>query len=185
MTTTLQEFTRTVSRDGAHPSKYSNELVRCYEDLVTGQRLSWTAHQRLNRLLGEGGQGVVYLSERRGADSFTLPIALKVFSPEHYEDTRGYDAAMSRIAAIAARVAQIQQDNLLDVLDFIDRNRIRMMLMEWVDGYDLARLLVAETLDRIKERVSAKRWEYINRVIVTRGPGPTSDQTGRCGCHCS
>jgi serine/threonine-protein kinase len=110
------------------------------------------------------------LSERRGADNFTLPIALKVFSPEHYEDTRGYDTAMNRIAHVAARVAQIQQDNLLDVLDFIDRNRIRMMLMEWVDGYDLARLLVSETLDRIKERVSAKRWEYINRVIVTRGP---------------
>ena len=170
MNTTLQEFTRTVSHDRAQPSRYSNELVKRYDDLVTGQRLSWTAHQKLNRLLGQGGQGVVYLSERRGADYFTLPIALKVFSPEHYEDTGGYDAAMSRIARVAARVAQIQQDNLLDVLDFIDRNRIRMMLMEWVDGYDLARLLVTETLEAIEDRVSAKRWEYINRVIVTRGP---------------
>ena len=45
-----------------------------------------------------------------------------------------------------------------------------MMLMEWIDGYDLARLLVSQTLDKIKERVSGKRWEYINRVIVTPGP---------------
>ena len=181
MTTTLQEFTRTVSHNGAQPSRYANELVTHYDDLVTGQRLSWTAHQKLNRLLGEGGQGVVYLSERRGADNFTLPIALKVFSPEHYENTRDYDAAMSRIAHIAARVAQIQQDNLLDVLDFIDRNRIRMMLMEWVDGYDLARLLVSETLEAIEDRVSAKRWEYINRVIVTRGARPATHQTGGRG----
>ncbi len=42
---------------------------------------------------------------------------------------------------VAARVAQIQQDNLLDVHNFVDRNRIRMMEMEWVDGYDLGRLL--------------------------------------------
>ena len=42
---------------------------------------------------------------------------------------------------MAARVAQIQQDNLLDVHNFVDRNRIRMMEMEWIDGYDLGRLL--------------------------------------------
>ena len=38
---------------------------------------------------------------------------------------------------MAARVAQIQQDNLLDVHNFVDRSRIRLMEMEWIDGYDL------------------------------------------------
>ena len=68
-------------------------------------------------------------------------MALKIFSPERYEDARSYDEAMGRIAQVAARVAQIQQDNLLDVHNFVDRNRIRMMEMEWIDGYDLSRLL--------------------------------------------
>ncbi len=77
---------------------------------------------------------------------------------------------MERIAQIAARVAQIQQDNLLDVHNFVDRNRIRIMEMEWIDGYDLASLLTREMLDRTREHVSNRRWEYINNVIVTAGP---------------
>ncbi|MDP6721559.1 MAG: serine/threonine-protein kinase, partial [Pirellulaceae bacterium] len=108
--------------------------------------------------------------ELRGADKFTLPIALKIFSPERYEDTRAYDESMQRIAHVSALVAQIQHDNLLDVHNFVDRNRIRMMVMEWVDGYDLQCLLAPGMLARIKGRVSERRWDYINRVIVTHGP---------------
>ena len=120
--------------------------------------------------MGSGGQGVVYLTERRGTDNFTLPVALKIFSPERYEDERGYDEAMGRMAQVAARVAQIQQDNLLDVHNWVDRSRIRMMEMEWVDGYDLARLLTRKMIERLESRVSTKRWNYINQVIVTAGP---------------
>ncbi|MEM6798766.1 MAG: protein kinase, partial [Planctomycetota bacterium] len=48
--------------------------------------------------------------------------------------------------------------------------RIRILEMEWVDGYDLDILLTAAMFERAKERVSRKRWEYINNVIVTTGP---------------
>ena len=99
-----------------------------------------------------------------------MPVALKIFSPARYDDARGYDEAMARIAEIAAHVAQIQQDNLLDVHNFVDRNRIRIMEMEWIDGYDLARLMTAEMLDRTHARVSNRRWEQLNDVIVTAGP---------------
>jgi len=141
-----------------------------YQAVVDRQRLSWTTHHRLIRLLGSGGQGEVYLGERRGTDNFTLPIALKIFSPSRYADDRGYADAMMRIAQVAAHVAQIQQDNLLDVHNFVDRNRIRMMEMEWVDGYDLNRLLTREMLVCVRDRVSNRRWKYINNVIVTDGP---------------
>src|SRR5205085_12300091 len=116
--------------------------------------MNWTEHHRLLRLLGSGGQGVVYLSQRKGTDGFTLPVALKIFSPARYEDSRSYDEAMGRIAQVAARVAQIQQDNLLDVQNFTERKRIRIMEMEWVDGYDLSRLLTREMLERTRQRVS-------------------------------
>jgi serine/threonine-protein kinase len=125
---------------------------------------------RLTKLLGRGGQGVVYLTERRGADNFTLPVAMKIFAPDRYVDARTYDEAMCRIARVASLVAQIQHDNLLDVHNFVDRDRIRIMVMEWVDGYDLSQLLVPTMLERVKTRVSARRWEYINSVIVTAGP---------------
>jgi serine/threonine protein kinase len=169
-TTTFLQPVATLTIDG-HPAKRCPDaLLEKYRQLVEEQRMSWTEHHRLLRLLGAGGQGVVYLSERRGTDKFTLPVALKIFSPLHYEDDRGYDEAMGRIAEVAARVAQIQQDNLLDVHNFVERNRIRLMEMEWVDGYDLDRLLSHEMLERTRERVSNRRWDYLNNVIVTSAP---------------
>ena len=47
---------------------------------------------------------------------------------------------MERVASIASRVAVIQHDNLIDVQNFFERNRIRIMMMEWVDGFDLRAL---------------------------------------------
>lgn len=170
LTTTMHGFNVTQTRGGKTHSAKPNELVSRYSTIVDEQRLSWTTHLRLQRLLGKGGQGVVYLTQQRGADGFTLPVALKIFSPESFETARAYDEAMQRIARVASSVAQIQHDNLLDVDNFVDRNRIRMMVMEWVDGYDLQQLLVPGMLQRIRARVSNRRWGYLNRVIVTKGP---------------
>ncbi len=156
---------------GGHEAvRCSDDLLQRYRSIIDQRRLSWTEYHRLMRLLGSGGQGVVYLSQRRGTDSFTLPVALKIFSPERYEDERAYDEAMARMAVVAAHVAQIQQDNLLDVHNWVDRNRIRLMEMEWVNGYDLSLLLTQKMLDRVQSRVDARRWKYVNEVIVTQGP---------------
>jgi serine/threonine-protein kinase len=169
-TTTFHQKTHTIDLNGQAARRCPDELLARYDGIVSGQRMSWTEHLHLTRRLGSGGQGVVYLSERRGADEFTLPMALKIFSPARYADARAYDEAMERIAQTAARVAQIQQDNLLDVHNFVDRNRIRIMEMEWIDGYDLGQLLTREMLERTRERVSNRRWDYLNNVIVTAGP---------------
>ncbi|MDX1946121.1 MAG: serine/threonine-protein kinase [Pirellulaceae bacterium] len=170
LTTTRQDVHVTMTH-GGNPAPFEpNELVALYEQILHEQRLSWTSHLRLHKLLGSGGQGVVYLTELRGTDDFTLPAAVKIFSPRRFEDVCGYDEAMQRAARAAARIAQIQHDNLLYVYNFVDRHRIRMLVMEWIDGYDLARLLVPDMLARIRDRVSNRRWEYVNQVIVTNGP---------------
>jgi len=169
-TTTFHQGTPTLTVNGHQAAHCPDELLERYQAVIDDQRMSWTEHLHLTRRIGSGGQGVVYLSQRRGTDQFTLPVALKVFSPARYEDARAYDESMGRIAQVAARVAQIQQDNLLDVHNFVERNRIRIMEMEWVDGYDLGRLLTPGMLDRTHERVTNRRWEYLNNVIVTAGP---------------
>ena len=168
--TTFLEGSATRTWGGNQPVRCSDELLARYKEVIEQHRLSWTEHHRLIRQLGSGGQGIVYLSERRGADQFTLPVALKILSPERYPDERSYNEAMSRMAAVAGHVAQIQQDNLLDVHNWVDRNRIRLMEMEWVDGYDLSRLLTRKMLDQVRDRVSNRRWKYVNQVIVTAGP---------------
>ena len=168
-TTTFHEGNLTRTLGGHTAGRCPDELLGRYQACLDQERLSWTEHHRLIRPLGSGGQGVVFLSERRGTDDFTLPVALKVFSPERYEDERAYDEAMGRIAQVAAHVAQIQQDNLLDVYNWVEHHRIRMMEMEWIDGYDLSRLLTRKMLDWLVQRVSNRRWSEINEVVVTAG----------------
>ena len=119
----------------------TEKLEKQYFAILSSQRLHWTVHHHLSRLLGTGGQGVVYLSDRRGADGFTIPVAIKVFSPEGFIDEPSYIEAMGRIARISARIAQIQHDNLLNLHNFVDRSGIRILVMEWIDGYDLRQLL--------------------------------------------
>ena len=171
MTTTIYLEDNGTMTWGGHPSTHcSEELLGRYRRTLEQWRLSWTEHHRLVRVLGSGGQGVVFLSSRRGTDNFTLPVAVKVFSPEHYENDRAYDEAMGRMADVAAHVAQIQQDNLLDVHNWVDQGRIRLMEMEWVNGYDLSRLLTRSMLEHVQGRVKKERWKYLNEVIVTAGP---------------
>jgi serine/threonine-protein kinase len=169
-TTTFTGDQHTHTYGAENNATNSQELVERYDNLVHGDRLQWSTHHRLERLLGRGGQGVVFLSHRRGADGFQLPIAMKIFSPERFHRAATYDQAMSRIARVASRVARIQHDNVLDVQDFVDRDRIRIMVMEWIDGYDLRNLTALERLAQIRSRVSHRRWEYINSVIATAGP---------------
>ncbi len=150
--------------------QHTRELIARFWQILQEQRLSWTEHHRLVRLLGSGGHGFVYLSEGRGSDDFTLPVALKIFSPEHFRDSESYNAAMRRVARVAAQVATIQQDNVLDVHHWVDRGWVRVMEMEWIDGFDLRRLLTSSMLDRLRKTVSAERFRMLDQVVVTAGP---------------
>lgn len=160
----------TVTQGPEKPNPRTQELCDRYQQILKEKRHSWTTHLRLLKKLGSGGQGVVYLTERRGSDGFTLPVALKVFSPERYATPAHYDSDMARMGRVAAKVAQIQHENLLVVENFLDRERIRMMVMEWVEGFDLRRLLTPKMFGIVKERYSQKRWDYLNEVLVTAGP---------------
>jgi serine/threonine-protein kinase len=171
MTTTIyQEGRPTISVSGEVGSRCPDELLARYGEIIEGGRLTWTEYHQLTKRLGAGGQGVVFLTTRRGSDGFTLPVAIKIFSPERYDSEALYDEAMERIAKVSSRVAQIQQDNLLDVQNFVEQRRIRVMEMEWIDGYDLSRLLAPELLGRTRASVGDDRWRYLNKVVVTAGP---------------
>jgi serine/threonine-protein kinase len=166
-------MTSTASYHPAPPARATprhGSLLARYEALLDTGSLRWAAYCRDLRPLGKGGQGVVFLGRRQGADGFTLPVALKIFSPESYRDADAYDEDMGRVAAVAARVALIQHDNLLDVHDFVALDGVRVMGMEWVDGYDLRQLLTRETLDRSRERLDPAHWRYVSDVILADGP---------------
>src|SRR5262245_1422849 len=84
------------------PGRTDSELLTRYAALTAAQTLHWTTRYEKLRLLGRGGQGVVYLAQRQGTDGFVLPVALKFFSPESYASPRAYAEDMGRIANVAA-----------------------------------------------------------------------------------
>ncbi len=144
-------------------------LLANYHAILNRQQLGWESRRPFLRRIGVGGQGVVFLSERSGADGFSLPVALKLFSPEHFSDTAGYEREMTRIAQVSSQVAGIQHDNLIDVHDFVASGGLRLLEMEWVDGFDLQRLLKPGMMQHLQQRVSPERWQDINEIVVTRG----------------
>ncbi len=168
--------TRTLGGEAGRVS--DPELMLRYQVLLDDRKLHWVTYHKLDRVLGSGGQGIVFLSCRQGADGFTLPVAMKVFSPERFGSQAGYDDAMARMGQVASSVARIQHEGVLSVHDFIDRNRIRILIMEWIDGYDLRDLLRLERMSKIRGRLTQRRWDYINNVIVTAGPAHARFKAG-------
>lgn len=145
-------------------------LVEEFDKLVADNRFSWFSNVRFIKQLGCGGQGSVFLAERCGADGFQVPVAVKFYSPDRYSCLEEYDNDMVRVAEVATKVSQIRHHNLLGINHFLNRDRVRVMVMEWVQGIDLRRLLTARYYGVVKERVSRKMWDVYNNQLVTAGP---------------
>lgn len=169
--------TSTQSWDGGGEQS-STDLLAHYESIVRQRRFDWIARHRLVQLLGSGTQGIVYLSMRQGADQFSFPVALKIFSPQRYPDNQTYEEATIYMGRVAAEVARIQQDNLIFVQDWVEQGGIRVMLMEWVEGYDLRYLAAQGPFDVLRAEVSPERWDYLNKVVITGGPAQPRFKAG-------
>ncbi|MDR3232324.1 MAG: protein kinase [Planctomycetaceae bacterium] len=167
---TTAVFERTITHfDQFNRNTCSPELKVNYYDLLDKQRVRWNEDIVFKRMLGQGGQGIVFLSELVGSDRFAIPIAVKVFSPERFADDILYDDEMFNMAKMTAKIAKVQHDHLLVVYNWRATNRIHFMLMEWVDGFDVSQILKQGMLDFLQKKVKPSRWNYINRVVVTGG----------------
>lgn len=168
-TTYIFESTVTQSQSGSVAGGCSPELRSRYYELLDQQKVHWNEDIEFKNVLGQGGQGVVFMSERRGTDGFVLPVAIKMFSPERFANDILYEEEMNYMAWMAAKVASVQHDHLLTVHNWRSMNRIRFMEMECVDGFDLCELLKQEMLDHLQSKVSFVRWRHFNEVVVTAG----------------
>lgn len=169
MPSTRSYFTPSKSTATAR-GNLESRLVPVFRAITDGRQLvSTIQHQRL-RLLGKGGQGVVFAADRHGSDRFNLRVAVKVFSPEPYRDDESYCADMARIADISSRVALIQHDNLVGIQNFVEHEGIRILEMECIEGFELRQVLSRRMLATTKARAAPAAWDYIRRVIVTEGP---------------
>lgn len=159
------------TREFSHSPRLSGgALISRFDDLQRDGTVHWTVQYRFLRRLGEGSQSVVYLADRMGSMGVSLRIAMKVLSPLPYPDTDSYLAEMAQTAQVSMKIAAIQQDHLLDLHNFVESGGIQIMVMEWVDGFDLKYLLDAERLTKAAGAAGRDRWEHINDVVVTAGP---------------
>jgi eukaryotic-like serine/threonine-protein kinase len=92
---------------------------------------------RVDRKLGEGGMGVVYLARREGDD---LPMALKVIKP--VVATR--DAVMGRFLREASILRKLEHPNIVRFLDIGFDKGLLYFAMEFVEGSNVSEALKAK-----------------------------------------
>lgn len=87
-------------------------------------------HFKLDRLLGEGGTGIVY----RGRDTKSgEAVAVKVFRQNFFRN-----ALHKRdLAKTAKRFRKLSHQNLVQIYDFLDGKEGECLIMEYVDGPNL------------------------------------------------
>ncbi|HEY0098761.1 MAG TPA: serine/threonine-protein kinase [Pyrinomonadaceae bacterium] len=97
---------------------------------------------RLERLLGQGGMGAVYLATHLGTER---PVALKLITPEFMRN----DEFVERFKREARAAGRLRHPNVVDVTDFgfaqVGTQRVAYLVMEYLDGCTLGDVLAEES----------------------------------------
>ena len=94
-------------------------------------------YRNIVRLLGQGGMGAVYLAEHRVMER---PVALKVMRGELLRN----DAAVDRFRREVRTAAQLSHPNIVTAYDAEQVGALHFLVMEYVEGVDLAKRLTQE-----------------------------------------
>jgi serine/threonine protein kinase len=97
---------------------------------------------RLERLLGKGGMGAVYLATHLGTDRY---VALKLIAPQFMRN----EEFVERFKREARAAGRLRHPNVVDVTDFgfsvNDKQRVAYLVMEYLDGCTLSDVLDEDT----------------------------------------
>ena len=96
----------------------------------------------IEKLLGQGGMGAVYLATHLGTER---PVALKIIAPEFMRN----DEFIERFKREARAAGRLRHPNVVDVTDFgfarHGDERVAYLVMEYLDGCTLADVLAEES----------------------------------------
>jgi serine/threonine protein kinase len=96
---------------------------------------------RLERLLGQGGMGAVYLATHLGTER---PVALKLIAPQFMR----HSEFVERFKREARAAGRLRHPNVVDVTDFgfaeTNGERVAYLVMEYLDGCTLGDVLAEE-----------------------------------------
>src|SRR2546423_2709463 len=130
---------------------------------------------RLERLLGMGGMGAVYLATHLGTDRY---VALKLIMPQFMRN----EEFVERFKREARAAGRLRHPNVVDVTDFgfsgSGPDRVAYLVMEYLDGATLSDVLYEENrlplywVVDILEQVCAAVHEAHQQGIVHRDLKP-------------
>jgi serine/threonine protein kinase len=96
---------------------------------------------RLERLLGQGGMGAVYLATHLGTERY---VALKLISPQFMRNQE----FVERFKREARAAGRLRHPNVVDVTDFgfarVNEGQVAYLVMEYLDGCTLGDVLAEE-----------------------------------------
>jgi len=124
---------------------------------------------QLERLLGRGGMGAVYLATHLGTERY---VALKLITPQFMRNEE-FVARFKREARAAGR---LRHPNVVDVTDFgfahAGKDAVAYLVMEYLDGCTLADVLVEEkrlplewVVDILEQVCSAVHEAHLQGVV--------------------
>ena len=96
---------------------------------------------RLERLLGQGGMGAVYLATHLGTERY---VALKLITPQFMRNPE----FVERFKREARAAGRLRHPNVVDVTDFgfadVGKESVAYLVMEYLDGCTLSDVLAEE-----------------------------------------
>jgi serine/threonine protein kinase len=143
------------------------------QDRYLGQTLD--EKYRLERLLGQGGMGAVYLATHLGTERY---VALKLITPQFMRN----EEFVERFKREARAAGRLRHPNVVDVTDFgfakVGTESVAYLVMEYLDGCTLSDVLAEEErlplywVVDILEQVCAAVHEAHQQGIVHRDLKP-------------
>ncbi len=111
----------------------------------------------LRELAGRGGMAEVWRAEQRGAAGFARPVGLKRILP-HLASKQSF----VRMFIEEARVcAQLMHPNIIQIYDFGYERGTYFLVMEWVEGLNLARFLQS-----YEDREMMAPWPIVAAIAI-------------------
>ncbi|MBK7746587.1 MAG: SEL1-like repeat protein [Candidatus Obscuribacter sp.] len=123
--------------------QYNQEIVLSLT--LTGQTIA--ERYQIERELGRGGMGIIYLARDLTSPGATELVALKILATnaQHNETMR------SRFLAEAKAASSLNHSNIVKVRDFaFSKDGLPFMVMDYIQGQSLSQLLEAGQIDSIK-----------------------------------
>ncbi len=104
------------------------------DDVVTGQRLG---RYTLERRLGKGGMGEVFLAKSSGARGFEKQVAIKRILPQYSANKH----VVNMLVDEARICVRLNHPNVVQVHELDEDDGAHFIVMEYVDGHALSRLI--------------------------------------------